>query len=75
MQQLPDIEKTDSNKKLSCLSWTKYNGRGNICVIFKIDTDNPNFVVYRCRNKLNLKNNEVDLMLTETSCSEQNKFI
>ena len=26
MQQLPDIEKTDSKKEISCLKWTIYNG-------------------------------------------------
>ena len=26
-KQLPDIEKTDSQKEISCLKWTIYNGR------------------------------------------------
>ena len=33
MQQLPDIEKTDSKKEISCLKWTIYNGRRKVCVI------------------------------------------
>ena len=33
MQQLPDIETTDS-KKISCLKWTIYNGRRKVCVNF-----------------------------------------
>ena len=32
---------------------------------FQSDTDNLNIVVYRYRNKLYLKDNEVDLKLTE----------
>ena len=27
MQQLRDIEKTDSKEEISCLNWTLYNGR------------------------------------------------
>ena len=65
MQQLPDIEKTDSKKELSCLKWTIYNGRRKVCVNCQTDTDNLNFVVYRYRNNLYLKDNEVDLKLTE----------
>ena len=38
MQQMPDIEKTDSKEKISCLKWTKYNGRRKVCVNFKTDT-------------------------------------
>ena len=29
-QQLPDIEKTDSNEELSRLKWKKYNGRRRV---------------------------------------------
>ena len=29
MQQMPDIEKTDSREEVSCLKWTIFNGRGN----------------------------------------------
>ena len=32
MQQLPDIEKNDSKEEISCLKWTLYNGRRNLCV-------------------------------------------
>ena len=27
MQQLPDIDNTDSKQEVSCLKWTIYNGR------------------------------------------------
>ena len=64
-QQLPDIEKTDSKKEISCLKWTIYNGRSKVCVNFQTDTDKLNIAVYRYRNNLYLKDNEVDLKLTE----------
>ena len=64
LQQLPEIENTDSKEEKSCLKWTLYNG-SEVCVNFQTDTDMLNIVVYRYRNKLYLKNNEVDLKLTE----------
>ena len=65
MQQLSDIEKTDSKKEMSCLKWTIYNGRRKECVNFQTDTDKLDIVVYRYRNNLYLKDDEVDLKLTE----------
>ena len=65
VQQLPDIEKTDSKEELSCLKWTTYNGRRKVCVKFQTDLDKLNFVVCRYRNDLYLKDNEIDLELTE----------
>ena len=65
MQQLPDIEKTESREGKSCLKWTLYNGSKKVCVKFQTDTEKLNFVVYRYRNNLYLKDNEVDLKLTE----------
>ena len=65
MQQLPDIQETDSKEKKSCLKWTIYNGRRKVCVIFQTDTDKLNIVVYRYRNNLYLKDNEFDLKLSE----------
>ena len=65
MQQLPDIEKTDSKEEISCLKWTIYNGRRRVCVNFQTDTDKLNIVVNRYRNKLYLKDNEVDLKFSE----------
>ena len=47
MQQLPDIEKTDSKEEKSCLKWTIYNGRRKVCVNFETDTDGLKIVVYR----------------------------
>ena len=65
MQRLPDIEKTDSKEEKSCFKWTIYNGRRKVCVNFQTDTDKLNIAVYRYRNNLYLKDNEVDLKLTE----------
>ena len=64
MQQLVDIEKTDSKEEMSCLKWTLYSGT-KLCVNSKTDTDKLNIVVYRYRNSLYLKDNEIDLKLTE----------
>ena len=38
MQQMPDIEKTDSKTEISCRKYTLYNGRRNVCVNFQIDS-------------------------------------
>ena len=65
MQQLPEIEKTDSMEKVSCLKWTKYFGRRKVCVNFQTNIDKLNIVVYRYRNNLYLKDNGVDQKLTE----------
>ena len=65
MQQLPDNERTDSKEEISCLKRTIYNGRRKVCVNFQTDTDKLNIVVYRCRNNLYLKDNELDLKLSE----------
>ena len=65
MQQLPDLEKTDSKDEISCLKWTIYNGKRKVCVNFQTDTDKLNIVVYRYRNNLYLKDNELDLKLSE----------
>ena len=75
MQQLPDIEKTDSKEEISCLKWTKYNGRRKVCVNFQTDTDNLNIVVYRYRNNLYLKDNEIDLKLAEYQSLPAGEFI
>ena len=48
MQQLADVEKTDSQENISCLKWTIYNDRRKVCVNFKTDTEKLNLVVYRC---------------------------
>ena len=64
MQQMPDIEKTDSIEEVSCLKWTIYNGRRKVCVNFQTDTDKLNVVVDRYRNSLYLKDNADDLKLT-----------
>ena len=65
IQHLPAIEKTTSKAEISRLTWTIYNGRIKVCVNFQTDTDKLNNVVYRYRNSLYLKDNEVDLKMTE----------
>ena len=65
MQQLPDIEKTDSKKEVSRLISIIYNGRRKVCVNFQTDTDKLNIVVYRYRNSFYFKNNEIDPKLTD----------
>ena len=75
MQQLPDIEKTDSRDEISCLRRTIYNGRRKVCVNFQTDTDKLSIVVYRYRNNLHLKNNEADLKLTEYQSLLAEQFI
>ena len=65
MQQMPNIEKTDSNEEISRLKWTIYNGRRKVCVNFQTDTDKLNIVVYRYRNNLYLKVIKIDLKMTE----------
>ena len=52
LQQLPDLEKTDSKEEISRLKWTIYKGRRKECVNFQTDTDKLNVVVYRYRNSL-----------------------
>ena len=47
MQQLPEIEKVDSKEEISCLKWTKYNGRRKVSLTFKTDMDKLNIEVYR----------------------------
>ena len=64
-QQLPDIEKTGSKEEISCLKWTIYNGKRKVCLNFQTDTESLNIVVYRYRNNLYLKDNELDLKLSE----------
>ena len=65
MEQLQDIEKTVSKEEISRLKWKKFNGRRNVCVDIQTTTDTLNIVVYRYRNSLYLKHNEVDLKMTE----------
>ena len=65
MQQLPDLEKTDSKEEISCPKRTTNNGRRKVCVNFQTDADKLNIVGYRYRNNLYLKDKGVDLKLTE----------
>ena len=46
MQQLPDLEKFDSNGEFfSGQKSTTYNSKSKICANFKTDTDKVNIVV------------------------------
>ena len=65
LQQLPKIQKTDSREEVSCLKWTIYISMREVRVNFQTDTDKFNVVVYRYRNSLNLKENEVVVKVTE----------
>ena len=65
VRQSPDIKKNESKEEISCLKWIICNGRRKIWVNFTTDTDRLKFVVYRYRNNLYLKENEVDLKLSE----------
>ena len=65
MQQMPDLEKTDSKKEIFRRRWTLYNGRRKVCANFQTDTDKLNVVVYHYRNSLYLNDDEVDLKITE----------
>ena len=47
MQELPDIERTDSREEASCLKWTIYNCRREVCVNCQTDTDELNVVMNR----------------------------
>ena len=42
-----------------------YNGRRKVCVNLQSDTDKLSIVVYRYQNNLYLKDNELDLKMTE----------
>ena len=65
MQQLPHNEKTDSKEEKSRLKWTIYNGRRKVCVSFQTDTDKLKIVLWRYRNSLYLRDNEVNLKKTK----------
>ena len=65
MQQLPDLEKTDSQEDNSYLKWTIYDSLREVCVNFNTDTDKLLVVVYRYQNSLYLKDNEIDLKMLE----------
>ena len=61
LRQLPDIGKFDSVGEVFCSNWTNYNGKRKVCVNFKTDTDKLTSHIYRYRNNLHLRDNEVDL--------------
>ena len=65
MQQLPQIEKVESENEISSLKWTTNNGRRKVCISFKTDMDKLIFVVYGYRNNTYVKDTEMALKLTE----------
>ena len=65
IQKLPDFEKVDSKDENSCLKWTIYNGRKEVCINFWTNKNKVNIVVYRYRNNTYLKVTEMELKLTE----------
>ena len=65
MQHSPENEKVDSKNENSCLKWTIYNGRRQVCISFKTDMDKLNIVLYRYRNNTYVKDTEIELKLTE----------
>ena len=63
MQQMQNIENTDSKEEICCLKLTVYNGRQKVCENFNTDTDKLNIVVYRYRINFYLEDEEIDLKL------------
>ena len=47
IEELPDVEKTDSKEEFSCLNWAIYKTRRKVCLNFKTDADNIKIAVYR----------------------------
>ena len=65
MQHLPNIENTNSSENNSCLKWTPHNGWRKVCVNFETDTDKMKTIVYSHRTNIYLKDDEVDVKLTD----------
>ena len=65
MQQLSDIKTTHSKKRIILPKMDNIKWQGKVFVKFQTDTDKLNIVVYRFRNSFYLKDNEIDLKLTE----------
>ena len=65
MQQLPEIEKAESRSENSCLKWTLYIGRRKVSESFSTDMDKLSIVVCRYRNNTYVKDNGMELKLTE----------
>ena len=74
IQQLPNIEKTDSKEEKCYLQWTVYNARRKVCVNFQTDRDKLIIVVHSYRISLNLRDKEFDLKMRENHFW-QNEFI
>ena len=74
MQQLPNVENSDSKEQISRVKRATYNGRRKVCVNFQTDTDNLNIVVSGYRNNLYLKDNGVDLKMTENESLVAKRF-
>ena len=63
MQQGLEVENTDSKEKKFRINCRLLNGRREVCVKFKSDTDKPNIVVYRYRKSYHLKDDDFELIL------------
>ena len=74
-QQLADTQETDSREELSCPKFRLNNDRRKVCVNFMTDTDKLDIVVYRYRNSLYLRNNEVNLKMTKYQSILAKRFI
>ena len=64
-QYLPDFEKDDSKDEISCLRWTIYKGRREVCINFQTNADEVKILVYRYQSNTFLKDSERELKLTE----------
>ena len=65
LQQLPEIEMTDTEGKFFFRNGQCENSRRKYVQRSRQDSDKLSIVVYRGRNKLYLKDSEIDLHLTE----------
>ena len=62
-QQLPNIEKAVPKEEFSCLKWTFYSGRKNVCINFQGDTHKVEIVDYHYWNNTSLKETEMAMKL------------
>ena len=75
MQHLPDIGKIQSEGEIFHLKPTIYDGRGRVCVNFKIYTDKLNLSCTVTERVRTSKTTRLIWSWHSTSCSWQNEFI
>ena len=73
MQQLPEVGYFDSEKELSCLSWIIFNGRIEVCVFCKTNTEYVGITVYRYHYNMYKKDSDIELKATEYNTILQKK--